>query len=215
MSWAEVKKINSNMAMPLNEQLRELSYAGAYLITASGAFSPDRTGWYKVIVVSRGGDAYYSQNSGNHGGSSGAVAIKTMRLKADAEYPIVVDNSNSSEDFTSFNDEIICYNTTNAAASSSLNPYGKVGTAEGGDFNYNGILATSNQGQDVGVFIPQLSRTNRQIYFDFGEEELYEIYSGEGILGFGCGTTKCNGHTSGTTKNKGGCVLIIPLELEG
>lgn len=56
MSWAEVFKINSNFKKPINEQIRELKYSGAYLITSSKSFVPEKSGYYKVIVVSRGGN---------------------------------------------------------------------------------------------------------------------------------------------------------------
>lgn len=190
--------VNSNFNKPLNEQARELAYSGGYLFTASATFVPDRSGWYKVIVVSSGGDGYITKN---RQGSSGGVAIRTISLKNSEIYSIQYTSSDISfEDMT-------CTHAKNATTSAS----GSAGTATGGDINYNGLQGSTGAGKvgaDVGVFIPELAKTNVVTK----EGNTYE--SGYGICGYGCGQTVYSGEYDCQTPNKGGCVLIIPLELE-
>ena len=194
--------VNDNFDKPLNHQIRELTYSGSYLITASQMFTPDASGWYKIIVVSRGGNSIYGK-----GGASGAVSIKTLHLDKHLSYEITIDNDNSTNAYTSFQD-IICYNATNSSSSS----YGNAGTAIGGDFNYNGYVANTIQGKDVGVFIPQLMKATKLTAFE--DSEFFDIVSGDGILGYGGGQTQYSTANLSKTENKGGCVLIIPIEIE-
>ncbi len=209
MSWAEVFKINSNFKKPINEQIRELKYSGAYLITTSRSFVAEKSGYYKVIVVSRGGNGDKIRNTGEmKGGSSGAVAISTLHLKSGTSYPIIVNNANSSKDYTSFNGEIICYNAVNSTYSTAGTP----GTAIGGNFNYDGSVASGGTGASVGAYIPELMQSSMSIGYNSSGNAAV-IYSGSGILGYGGGQTVSITYNAATSV-KGGCVLIIPLEFE-
>ena len=82
MSISELGMIvNDNFQKPLNQQLREMKYSGAYIFETSTSFIPDFSGWYKVIVVSAGSGASFTSGSGDvRGGASGAVAISTLHL---------------------------------------------------------------------------------------------------------------------------------------
>lgn len=191
--------VNSNFNKPINEQIRELAYSGSYLITGNRNFSPSKTGWYKIIVVSSGGDAYEAKG---RSGSSGGVAIATRRLDKNNTYTITKTGSEIAFD------DIICINAKNSTSSA----YGAIGTASGGDMNYDGSFGTSSGGADIGVFIPQLMETTKNTYAY--DSAYIMVESGLGILGYGGGQTIYNEDIQVVSPNKGGCVLIIPLEFE-
>lgn len=82
MSWAEVKKINSDISTPLNEKLdnmleNNLLYA-TQIFTSSGTFTAPSTGRYRIISVGKGGaggDGEYDGNDKGHGGGGAGVGI--------------------------------------------------------------------------------------------------------------------------------------------
>lgn len=191
--------VNDNFKKPLNQQLRELKYSGAYIFRTTTSFIPDFSGWYKVIVVSAGSGASYVSGSGNRrGGASGAVAISTLHLDK-ISYNIKVNehNGDSLNDVTSFNNIIECANSNGSK--------GGIVTKKG-DFNYNGLDSIGTQGASVGTFIPELMRK----YSSVENGIIYE--SGDGILGYGAGATLTEYNNS--TAFGGSVVIIIPLEVE-
>lgn len=212
MSIAELTMVvNSNFNKPLNEQARELAYAGSYLFESYTTFIPDNSGWYKIIVVGAGGagDARYGTGSKYYtaSGGSGGVAIKTMHLLKEQSYQVEVSNFQSSFDGT-----IVATAGTDGDTLSSTSS--KKGTAIGGDFNYNGQdgEAGSNavsKPRNVSVYIPGLMEKTRHIINDEGEYA--ELFTGVGILEHGASG---GGKRLGSTSGQPGCVLIIPLELE-
>lgn len=200
MSISELGMIvNDNFQKPLNQQLREMKYSGAYIFETSTSFIPDFSGWYKIIVVSAGEGARYTSGSGDaKGGSSGAVAISTLHLdKISYDVKINVWNNSFNQYVASFNDIIECKNAVGST--------GGVVTKKG-DFNYNGLNNSGRQGASVGVFIPELMRR----FSTIENGAMYE--SGEGVLGYGAGGTLTSLNNS--TRYGGGAVIIIPLELE-
>ena len=52
--------VNDNFDKPLNQQIREMQYIGSYVFTSSTTFTPDKSGYYKVIVVGAGGAHDYT-----------------------------------------------------------------------------------------------------------------------------------------------------------
>jgi len=217
MSWGEVSKINNNFNKTLNEQARELAYAGAYIFEKDTTFKPEKTGWYKVIVVGSGGETAVRNPSGGTNyfcsGGSGGVAISTLHLSSAESYPVEVTGDQSS-----FNTTIIATAGTDGVVGSSYSR-GDGGTAEGGDFNYNGIDGVSKStsvqygaygdGVSVGVYIPELMR--REVRVAYGDSVYENIIGGYGILGYGASGGSCYGTITPTGK---GAVIIIPLELE-
>lgn len=210
MSWGEVYKINSNMNLSLNEQIRQLAFSGAYLFTQSASFKPDKSGHYKVIVVGSGAGYAY-----NYLGGSGGVGISTLQLNRSASYTIEIDTDGNA----SFNSAITATKGSSKGSSSSSVASG--GTSSGADFNYNGLdgayysltKGSVYNGTDVGVFVPELSRcSTNTVSFD---GEPYTVSSGNGILTYGAGGGYVYATSSNTYKQPSGgaCVLIIPLEL--
>lgn len=205
--------VNSNFDKPLNEQARELAYAGSYLFESSTTFIPDKSGWYKIIVVGAGGagDVHYGTNNNRYSasGGSGGVAIKTMHLLKEQSYQVEVSNSQSSFDGT-----IVATVGTDGYATASTQTPGERGIASGGDFNYNGQDGEEgynaiSKPRNVSVYIPGLMEKTRYIITDEGEYA--ELFTGVGILEHGASG---GGRALGSTSGQPGCVLIIPLELE-
>lgn len=189
--------VNDNFDKPLNQQIREMQYIGSYVFTSSTTFTPDKSGYYKVIVIGAGGD-YDEVGHGSDtlyaSGGAGGVAIKNMHLLSTQEYTIDIKYYGNS----TFNNELA------ATAGGDGDAYptekgGAGGTASGGDFNYDGLGGTVSvgnppKGGSVGVFIPGLMLP-------------YSTETGLGILGYGIG---------GTSEDAAGgaAIIIIPLELE-
>lgn len=211
MSWGEVSKINSNFNLALNEQARELAYAGSYLFTADTAFSPDKTGWYKIIVVGAAGKSRSVSNGNREVGASGGVVIATRRLGSSASYAVTAGSGASS--FTYSSDDVM------TAGRGGDYDDGTGGTASGGDFCYAGKSGYSSStssvciGRDVGVFIPGLSVQNTGALSD-SDYGAALVNSGYGILGFGASAGASYRPTGAGPFKDTGCVLIIPLELE-
>lgn len=220
MSWAEVSKINNNFRVSLNEQARELAYSGSYLFTSSTNFSPEKSGYYKVICVGSGGTSGINSNSALNGGSGG-VAISTLKLDKTHSYSISITNGTAI-----FNGETLASAITATAGENAVitgntvnRRPGNGGTASGGDFNYPGRSGKSGNityGADVGVIITELMQ--RMISFELDTYSSspvpYAMHSGNGILGYGGGQA-CYGNSNFQVKSPvgDGCVLIIPLEL--
>lgn len=218
MSIAELGMlVNSNFNKPLNEQARELAYAGSYLFTANASFSPDKTGWYKIIVVGAAGKSRYLTSSELDIGASGGVVIATRKLNSSDSYSITAGAYSAS---TGGGASSFTYGTDDVMTAGKGGDYGKGtgGTASGGDFCYagkNGYSSGSSvfTGNDVGVFIPGLSIQNIGVITSTDEGTVM-VYSGYGILGFGA-SPGVSSQPTGTGPSKAtGCVLIIPLELE-
>lgn len=210
MSWGEVYKINSNLNLSLNEQMRQLAFSGAYLFTQSASFKPDKSGYYKVIVV--GGGAEYKYN---YLGGSGGVGISTLQLDKSASYQIEIDTKGNAV----FNSLITATKGKSKGSTSSSVASG--GTSSGADFNYSGLngeycsdtKGSVYNGTDVGVFVPELSRcSTNTVCFD---GEAYTVNSGNGILTYGASGGYVYASSSDIYEQPpgGACVLIIPLEL--
>lgn len=230
MSWAEVKKINNNMKIPLNEQIRNNQWQGSYVFSETSnttmTFTPDKSGYYKIIVIGAGGKPS-SIKRGDYWyyctGGSGGVAIKNMYLSSATQYKIVFDAGASS---ASFNTSIVATGGSDGEADGFDNPVGAGGTATGGDFNYPGISGVYGRsyggidlkGSSVGVFIAGLMEKDVQYtsYTDSsGDSYSTTAVSGNGILGYGY-SSGYSKYSSATATNVGGdaAVIIIPLELE-
>ena len=191
--------VNDNFDKPLNQQIREMQYIGSYVFTSSTTFTPDKSGYYKVIVVGAGGAHDYTGSSGSAyyyaSGGAGGVAIKNMHLLSTQEYTIDIERDNST-----FNGNLVATAGGDGKAFSTSSATGGAGgTASGGDFNYDGLWGTVSvnnppRGGSVGVFIPGLMLP-------------YLTETGLGILGYGIGGT--SGAAAG-----GAAIIIIPLELE-
>ena len=216
MSIAELSLlVNNNFEKPLNEQVRDLKYFGSYLFVNDTSFSPDKSGWYKIICVGKGGATQIGSEGGNYGGSGG-VAISTLNLISTESYKITI--STHQHNASSFDEKIFAY----GGGDGSYSGNGVGGVASGGQFNYNGLSgssATSSAGADVGVFIPELMKNKELITSSTLTGQTYSsthsISSGFGILGYGGGQggRKLSQYNSILSPISTGCVLIIPLEL--
>lgn len=272
MSWAKVKKINSNMSKSLdtlitevknalttsiqavttnvntqtqsvttnvntkvqsiNNRLNDLKYQPIRIITATGTFTPEKTGKYKVICVGAGGkgDTFKSTSSSTSvkvaSGGGGGVAIKTLRLLSTTSYNVTVGTTAS---FTHESGSLSA--TAGSGGDASDSEGGTGGTASGGDFNYSGTNGSSHSVSvssnkkvsptpgSVGVFISDLSRS--------GESELMVILSevcklryGDSILGYGGSGNAVGNATSSAAEHTSAvglpaAVIIVPIEMEG
>lgn len=220
MSWAEVFKINSNMKKPLNEHLRDMKFQSVRIITATGTFTPEKTGLYKVICVGAGGDGDTTSNYVAAGGGGG-VAIKTLRLLSTKSYNVTVSSTAS---FTHDNGSITATAGADGNTSALSSDGGAGGTASGGDYNYTGSNGDDDRGYDtiplpgsVGVYISDLSR-QKSVTRVYGESAI-EIPYGDNLLGYGggaCGVAM--GSPSSTNRiyltGQPAAIIIVPLELE-
>lgn len=223
MSWAEVMKINDNVTKPLNEQIREARFLPIRIITATGTYTPEKTGLYKVICVGAGGNAGGDTGVGStsklayaEGGGGGGVAIKTLRLSSTTSYNVTVSTT------ASFSTEL----SATAGQGSSASSPNSGGTAAGGDENYVGskgvafasTLKVGLAGGSVGVAITELTRTNSTTYTDFSSY-ITDLRYGDGLLGYGGGAPTLvysSGSAYSSVKRTGqpAAVIIIPLEME-
>lgn len=218
MSWAEVFKINKNMKRSLDEQLRDMKHNPIRVITTTGTYTPEKTGLYKVICIGAGGDSYYRYSGGERvaAGHGGGVAIKDLFLDSDTSYNVTVSTS------ASFGTEL-----TATAGSSDyyLNSdwyNGEVGTASGGDYNFNGTRGdwgtasnVTRDGGSVGVVIGEFTR-QRVLVESFGGNTL--MY-GESLLNYGGGgpavfVSNSDGEREVLLNGLPAAILIIPLEME-
>ena len=224
MSWAEVFKINSNMKKPLNEQLRDIKHQPIRIITATGAFTPEKNGLYKVICVGAGGNGSHDDDS-NYvsvaSGGGGGVAISILRLDKTHSYNVTVGTTAS---FTHESGSLTATAGGNGDADESEPGIG--GSASGGDFNYPGLngsyifstssnkLVTATPGS-VGVFISDLSRRGDVEWVILNSVARKMTY-GDSIITYGGA-----GNGFGEYMAKGAsmhglpaAVIIIPVEME-
>ena len=212
--WKEITKmVNDNHNIPLNVQAREIMFRPAQIIESSMSYTPSRSGWYKVIVVGKGGSTYGSYDDIGIGGSGG-VSISTLKLLSTESYQIT-----SSYGTFSFGDMTATY-----GEDGTYSKGGNGGTATGGQENYPGLKGNltsggnnSVHGQDVSVYIPGMMERNQasEGYVSYRNEESYYVtaYSGNGIMGRGAsGGYAQNRSASVTTESQPGGVIIIPLE---
>lgn len=228
MSWAEVFKINSNMKKPLNEQLRDLKFQPIKIITATGTYTPEKTGTYRVICVGAGGNgastctsaAYYTSSSGGGGG----VSIKTLKLLSSSSYNVTVGTTAS---FSYGSNSITATAGGNASSGTGSATGGTGGTASGGDYNYPGNAGTGSKGHkifnapgSVGVYIGDLSRSTSAWLTVV--DTCFELKYGDSILGYGGSgngfayykTSTSGDYAAVLTTGLPAAVIIIPLELE-
>lgn len=210
MSWGEVVKINNNMKYSINEQIRNNRFLPAHIITQSTNFTPEKSGYYKVICVGAGGNSgtYVYRNSITLlSGGAGGVAIKTYQLSSTSSYGITFSDGSST-----FNNEL----TAGKGSSVSLDNPGTGGNAVGGNINFIGnngnshtvaeTVTASLAGASVGCYIPELSQTYSY---------MNETFSGYGIcgLGYSGGIAHINEISHIQQPGGAGCI-IIPLEYD-
>lgn len=223
MSWAEVFKINSNMKKPLNEQIRDIKVLPIRIITSSTTYTPEKSGWYKIICVGAGADSYGFIGSSTtskiytSGGCAGGVAIKVLKLSKSVSHTVSIGSSASFKYTDGGVEKTILaeggvpgyYDLSDGSSPSTP------GTASGGDYNYTGGQASGStskssayyQGASVGVYltelIPQDTSRNGLKY-------------GNGILCYGGGASAQRDTYDSVTTNEGqpSAVIIIPLEME-
>ena len=231
MSWAEVFKINSNLKKPLNEQMRDLKYHPLRVITSTSTYTPEKTGWYKIICVGKGGDGAADKTSSPNNyrgaaGGGGGVAIKTMQLTKGTGYAVTVSTT------ASFAAGSTIITATGGGTATSRTG----GTASGGDYNFSGTAGgyTSNMFQgavpgSVGVELGGLSETpapvvatliNNQSSVTTSGVHVFSMPYGRCILEYGGGGNGAAYYSNGTyqetitTPGKPAAVIIIPLETE-
>lgn len=231
MSWGEVFKINSNMKKPINEQLRDQKYNPIRVITATGTYTPEKTGTYKVICVGKGGDGAADNSSSPNNyraaaGGGGGVAVRTMRLSRGTSYSVTVSTT------ASFADGSTIVTATGGGSATSRGG----GTASGGDSNYSGTAGgyTSSEFQSttpgsVGVEISGLSNTPAPVVATLIDTNTASITYGtyvvslpygRSLLEYGGGGNAAAFYTSSTVHGKitsagrPAAVIIVPLEME-
>ena len=225
MNWGEVFKINSNLKKPLNEQLRDMKFQPIRIITATGTFTPEKTGLYKVICVGAGGTGCSTATTVSTrkvaSGGGGGVAIKTLELSSSTSYNVTVSETASFAYGTS-----AITATPGARGTTGANASGGAGgTASGGDYNYtggNGAYSDSVANKivipgSVGVFLSELSL--RKSVTRGVLNMVAEIPYGDNILGYGGGSTAYifdNGDDGEEVENAGqpAAVIIVPIEME-
>lgn len=205
MSWAKVKKINSNMKTPLNEQIKNALLGEFYVITSSQTFTVPKTGKYRIIAVGAGGSSRYTSSGSivHYSGASGGVSIKNLDLVAGDEYEINI--SGKAEGFG-----ITAYPASNDVG----------GSASGGDKNLSGN--DGRQGYNIGaslpIFIVGLTNNYETIYQTTAgtTEYLFKIISGYGLCGLGYGAgyaTYVNGsHWQGESGAAGFIIQCLQIE---
>lgn len=136
MSWGEVFKINSNMKVPLNKQLRNIELYRSWLFEASATFTPPVDGVYKVTCIGAGGAGKNSK-----GGGAGGVVVGLLKLQSSSSYAITVSKNSSFSNLI-----------TATAGSDGTSSSGGAGGSGSGGTVYNGNAGES-KGGSVGIFI--------------------------------------------------------------
>lgn len=216
MSWGEVFKINKNMKRSLDEQLRDMKFQPIRVITATGTYTPEKTGLYKVICVGAGGKGVVVESGGSYmgGGGGGGVAIKTLRLVKSTSYNITIGTT------ASFSNTLTATAGSSPMVVSGVETPGKGGTATGGDNNFTGesgefyVNDYANytcRGGSVGVMISDLSRH----HFSYNSNGMLHTM-GDSLLEYGGGgaASKSAGNIVGVSNGHPAAVIIIPLEME-
>ena len=224
MSWGEMCAINSNMQKPLNVQLRSHSFNTLEVVTATGTYTPKKTGLYRVICVGAGGGGVYRGSSSAgylvSSGGGGGVAIKDMVLNATTSYNVTVSTT------ASFGSDLTATSGTSATLGTSLVETDAVGgTGSGGLYNFTGeggkSIKQSNRpckGGSVQCAIPELIKV-----LSVGDRNCNLLYYGNSLLGYGGGGPAVSGYTTDTSKydtdfclpGLPAAVIIITLETEG
>ncbi|WP_206460482.1 hypothetical protein [Anaerovorax sp. IOR16] len=144
MSWAEVKKINSNIKKTITEQIQSMS-TQSILATKNETFIVPISGNYRITCIGRGGNGASGKKatalsgkrttdqhtaSGGEGGGGGGAAQSVIHLEAGQNIVITVNDAVSS-----FGNLL----TATAGANATETSIGVGGTASGGNvFNSNG-----------------------------------------------------------------------------
>ena len=234
MGWSEVFKINSNLKKPLNKQIQDMKFQPVRVITATGTYTPEKTGLYKIICVGAGGNGYCGNSSyyGGASGGGGGVAIKTMTLSSSTNYSVTVNTGTAS---FAYSGGAITALPGGTPTSIYITPdaIGVGGTASGGDYNFTGedgsytgknIADIAPRPGSVGVFISDLSKPSYVVGHTFSSSytgvPTIEYQYGGSILGYGGGGTGASYYVSSTNRgshSKSGqpaAVIIVPMELE-
>ena len=220
MSWAETGVINSNMKKTLNEQLQSHSFNIIEVITATGTYTPNKTGLYRVICVGAGGAGTFSGTSRCSSGGGGGVAIKDMLLESTKTYNVTVSTTSSfGTEITATSGSKALYNGTTLQTP----PYG--GAASGGTYNFPGEQAFSRttvnspiRGGSLQCVIPELSEVitvadlNRNL-LSYGNSLLGYGGGGPAVIGFDTNTDKYD--TNFCLPGLPAAIIIISLETEG
>lgn len=214
MSWGEVFKINNNMKHAINEQLRDMKYNQLEILTTGTSYTPKKNGIYKIICVGAGyqGKSVDTLEPEVNSGASGGVAIKTMELTKKS-YPISISSLSGGE---------VTFNSTITVTGAS--DYTTPGTANGGDYNFDGKTAPSNsEGGSVGVYIPELMTRQYSALIGFPGGYARGSYGTQGycICNLGGGGVKMScGAATGTVTRQyisiqpgGAGIIIIPIEM--
>lgn len=209
--WAELKKIvNSNIKVPLNEQLHNFFFTPTTIITTTGTWICPKSGKYRVICVGAGGNG--SDYSYGRTGGAGGVAIKNINMVMGTEYNITVGTTAS---FSSI--------LTATAGQDAWSGSAGGGTGSGGDYNYTGQSGKTQtsysvlNGSSVGVFLSGLtSPPVVETSVKWANSQIYSgcATSGYGILGFGySGGISYNTANSNAflAQQRGGAAVIIQL----
>lgn len=231
MSWGEVYKINSNMKKPINEQLRDMKYNPIRVITATGTYTPEKTGTYKVICVGKGGDGAVDKTSSPNNyraaaGGGGGVAIRTMRLSRGTSYSVTVSTT------ASFADGSTIVTATGGGSATSRSG----GTASGGDSNYSGTAGGYTSTEflgatpgSVGVELSGLSCSPAPVIGTLTDNlsasttagaHVISLAYGRCILEYGGGGNGAAYYSNSsnadgiTTPGRPAAVIIVPLEME-
>lgn len=241
MSWAKVKKINSNMSKSLdalitevknalttsiqsvNKHLQDLKFQPVRIITTNSTFTPEKTGTYKVICVGAGGGGnYYHSGKTVASGGGGGVAIKTLSLSKSSTYNITVGTTAS---FSYGSGSITA--TGGGWGDASDRDGWDGGTASGGDYNYTGGSGGYEYNEtgicptpgSVGVYLSELSQSKTTMLTVLGTT--YIVPYGDSILGYGGAGSGVFNYVSSSsysglaTNGMPAAVIIVPVELEG
>lgn len=200
----------------IKTQLKEMKFQPIKVITATGTYTPEKTGTYKVICVGKGGDGNVgtiTDPSHVAGGGGGGVAIKTMSLSASTTYNVTVSST------ASFGNILTATAGSKSSKSGSTITAGAGGTASGGDYNYNGepgeeeylYSKTTCRGGSVGVTISDLSRS-----YTFGTPSGMVHMMGDCLLKYGGGGAASLGqdvdNDAYVSTGFPAAVIIIPIE---
>lgn len=212
MSWAEVKKINSDMSTPLDTLCKNL-FAGTvvpeWLFTETRSWTPPEAGTYLVCCVGAGGKggagAWYC--SGGAGGAGGVgVSILSLTKKS---YPITI-NANTS--FSTLVSAAAGGDGGNYRGNDDGTP-GNGGTASA-QYIYPGQSGVARQGGSVGLFwIPYMGEAKAE-QANIGSSGIGVFGKTDGKYGAGGGAGYSTTDTTKTyygADGAPGCVFVKRL----
>ena len=221
MTWAEVGKINTNLKKTLNEQLQSHSFNILEVITATGTYTPKKTGLYRVICVGAGGNGVNNNSTSTYltiSGGGGGVAIKDMVLDSTKTYNVTVSTA------AQFGTDIIANGgTTPKYDGSTITTQPIGGTATGGDYNFQGENGSSRsktnspaRGGSVQCVIPELTKEISAM-----DAMCNRLQYGDSLLGYGGGGPAVIGYSNDSYNRDyqlaglPAAIIIIALETEG